>query len=723
VLSLNDRIELGTTSSATVRLMFVRDATPTSGGGGEASEGVIRFSRAHADGTVPADAARVALEAEKRRVLARAVLTRPGPCPAPPSVDEEPTADGSTPLPGPSAGSGSDHEAAAPGGTVRAVMGRRFCDDFAVDEAELGRGAFASVFGCTRRSDGARFAVKKVSRTRLMLRAGRAGEDQLRQEAAVLLSCRHPNVLRVSAFYEERGFFHQVMELMRNGDLSQKISDKWVTADRRAAAAAAVAAAAGGGGGAALPPGGVGGMPDGTGGAPGPLSSPLGGPEPAPAPQDAVAPFSEEQSLQIFVQVCEGLRYLHDDARVAHRDIKPENVLLDKMERRAGGRDGFRWWFKLADGLFSQSNVIEGGSAAGGPAPVPLDGRMSSVAGTASFMAPEMVALLPAFASQAAAASQQDAAAAEPAAPGRDAKRGIVYGREVDLFSLGVTLHVLLSGQHPFMESGGSIPAQAVAQAKLAVRAALAREAQAGGSWREAADASGLAGAAVLAADDPDRLRSLGGNDQESGGGRTPQVPPGPYRGVTAADDGSTADLGPRTASSSSSSSSSPRRRPGPRDPLGSSEAFATTPASSSAPLTDTPSSAAPRSSRWTPSMRGPVWAGISHEAKHLVTMLLDPDPTQRPSAAACLDHAWTRAEARRQRPSARSRAAPFAQDISRVLTGLRATLADAEARGEDVAYALLSADHDAGPSRKRPAEDGATSADTAKRTRHGSDS
>lgn len=715
LLSIGDTISLGASKGAAVQLLFVMDATPTTGGGGDACEAVIRYAQRHRDDPSAARAAAVAQEAIDRRIRTRAAsaslaldVTRSasGGSPTALASATRPAADGQ-PL-GPEHGGSSSSDGAA--GTVRqddsvfgrgnmdgqarvrVALDRTFAQDFVTNDASiLGAGSFAKVYRCVRRSDGAEFAVKKVSRTRIKFHAGRGAEAQLREEAAVLLGCTHPNVLRVVAFYEEKGFFFQVMELIRNGDLAGKMEDKASNADSRQRAAAAAAQAASkdkalGGAADALNVRAVAQLGGETSG----LTASQG------IGAAAAAPFSEKQACQIFVHICEGLRYLHDEARVAHRDIKPQNILCSRLERPSsrGRPRNARWWFKLADGLFRSTRGAAG-----------TDCGFRSVVGTDIFMAPEIVALRPAYASQsqpeepepaapsapstaaaaaAATAAQQlgqggptsstvDAsapaaghAAAAAAAPER---QQVVYGREVDLFSLGVTLHIILCGTHPFLPTRGVIPPQAVAQAKRAVRRALHRAAatraaddaaaSAAGAdedgHREADIVAGMAGAEVLAQDDPEQLRAL-----EATLGDEEVVEP--EQGVG----GQGGNVG---ASGSAAADAAPGEH----------------------------AAVPPRSARWAPVMEGLIWDSVSAEAKDLVRALMDPDPTQRPSAAQCLKHAWAAEEADKQVRSVRPLTRPFATGVRAAVDDLAARIAAAEATGGALAYALL-ADEDCAP-------------------------
>ncbi len=38
--------------------------------------------------------------------------------------------------------------------------------------------------------------------------------------------------------------------------------------------------------------------------------------------------LKEEEILKIFAQICEGVRYLHEERNMIHRDLKPDNLLI-----------------------------------------------------------------------------------------------------------------------------------------------------------------------------------------------------------------------------------------------------------------------------------------------------------------------------------------------------------------------------------------------------------
>eukprot|EP00976_Prorocentrum_cordatum_P051551 1040838-Prorocentrum_minimum.AAC.1 len=109
--------------------------------------------------------------------------------------------------------------------------------------------------------------------------------------------------------------------------------------------------------------------------------------------------YSEEDTRNCFKQLLEGIEYLHSK-NVAHRDLKLENLLLTEQ----GKIDNI----KIADfGLSKQQEAA-----------------METICGSPQYVAPEILT----------------------------AQQGVKYGKEVDLWSAGVILFMLLSGYPPFYD-------------------------------------------------------------------------------------------------------------------------------------------------------------------------------------------------------------------------------------------------------------------------------
>ncbi|KAG0641111.1 kinase-like domain-containing protein [Tuber brumale] len=159
----------------------------------------------------------------------------------------------------------------------------------------------------------------------------------LQQEIAVLMSVNHPNILCLQGTYDEDDGVYLVLELAREGELFNYIIRN--------------------------------------------------------------TKLSEVDTRKVFVQLFNGLKYLHE-RNIVHRDIKPENILLCDADLTV----------KLAD--FGLAKIIG------------EDSFTTSLCGTPSYVAPEILE------------------------PSRNRK----YTRAVDMWSLGVVLYICLCGFPPFSD-------------------------------------------------------------------------------------------------------------------------------------------------------------------------------------------------------------------------------------------------------------------------------
>ncbi len=200
-------------------------------------------------------------------------------------------------------------------------------DDYVIGK-ELGRGRFSVVCECVHKQTGIHCAVKIIDKATIEPEE----KSLLRTEIAVLKLVDHPNIIRLEGLYESKNYIYIVMEMLKGGELFERI---------------------------------------------------VGRPR-----------FSELEAAKLMKPLMESVAYLHD-LGIVHRDLKPENILcgenLDDL--------------KIAD--FGLSKMI-----------LPKE-KMDAACGTLSYVAPEVLTM-----------------------------QG--YGKEADLWSVGVILFLVLCGKLPF---------------------------------------------------------------------------------------------------------------------------------------------------------------------------------------------------------------------------------------------------------------------------------
>ncbi|KAK4615377.1 putative serine/threonine-protein kinase fhkC [Fulvia fulva] len=202
-------------------------------------------------------------------------------------------------------------------------------------QGQLGKGHFATVYLALEKCSGTRFAVKKFEK-----RSGpgeRSKVEGLQQEIAVLMGVSHPNLLCLKDTFDERDGVYLVLELAPEGELFN-----WIVMKQK---------------------------------------------------------LSEAETRKVFIQLFQGVKYLHE-RNIVHRDIKPENILLLDKELN----------IKIAD--FGLAKIIG------------EESFTTTLCGTPSYVAPEIL----------------------------EQTNRRRYTRAVDVWSLGVVLYICLCGFPPFSD-------------------------------------------------------------------------------------------------------------------------------------------------------------------------------------------------------------------------------------------------------------------------------
>jgi serine/threonine protein kinase len=91
-------------------------------------------------------------------------------------------------------------------------------DDYVIGK-ELGRGRFSIVCECVHKMTGVHCAVKIIDKATIEPEE----KGLLRTEIAVLKLVNHPNIIRMEGLYESKGHIYIVMEMLKGGELFERI--------------------------------------------------------------------------------------------------------------------------------------------------------------------------------------------------------------------------------------------------------------------------------------------------------------------------------------------------------------------------------------------------------------------------------------------------------------------------------------------------------------------
>jgi len=190
-------------------------------------------------------------------------------------------------------------------------------------------------------------AVKQLTKTG----KNQGAIDKMRREIEIMKKVRHPHCVRLHAVYESANHIYIVMDMLRGGELLQRVIEKEC--------------------------------------------------------------YTEMEAAKVFVQIVQGIKYLHSIG-IVHRDLKPDNIMFADKEGEA---------IKICD--YGLSKLVDAAHLASGRA------RINSRCGTPNFVAPEIF-------------------------------EGQPYGNKVDVWSAGVMLYVLLCGFLPFEQTETAVAGEGI---------------------------------------------------------------------------------------------------------------------------------------------------------------------------------------------------------------------------------------------------------------------
>lgn len=149
-----------------------------------------------------------------------------------------------------------------------------------------------------------------------------------------------------------------------------------------------------------------------------------------------VGHFSEADAAEMTTKLISAIKYMHDHG-VVHRDLKPENMLMTDTTKDAR--------VKITD--FGLSKITDGHSA-----------LMKTPCGTPGYIGAWRHALH--------GPSPGSPGPAEPAAAAPEVLHMKGYGKEVDMWSIGVIVYILLCGFPPFYAENDSLLFQQIKAGK-----------------------------------------------------------------------------------------------------------------------------------------------------------------------------------------------------------------------------------------------------------------